>query len=384
MKSAHITFVLLLAVVLCGCQSAQLYSTSDTKLAPLQEEWLDADIKTKIYPTEIDDGPEVGVAVHEIGEPSDRCFVKLHGVNSDHGGFRFLVPALGAQHNFILVDLPGCGESDCLNPRALGPGGYSPDALAERVLQALDAHLARREQMPQITLVGHSLGGTIAIRMMASPSLRERYDRVLRHVDRMVLLAPADVEIDNPSPTLVKLAAVSGLEIAIARLFGILESEIAKATIESVFTPELALQEEADKTCDNLERDAKRLALQAMLIQTSPRLPNGTLDRSVVMPLVDEYKNVDVPCLIIWGRYDETLPMEMGCKLARQIPTAELYVLDNCKHSMQLEFPDRCADLIVAFTASALNWRQDPSLTWLTTTVADGQTAALVSTASEG
>ncbi len=384
MKSAQITLVLLLAVVLCGCASAQLYPTLDTKLAPYQEKWLDADIKSSVHPTRIAEGPEVLVAVHEIGEPSDRCYVLIHGVNSDHQTWQFLVGALGAQHNFILVDLPGCGESDCPNPKALGPGGYSPDALAERVLQALDSHLARRDQMPQITLVGHSLGGTIAIRMMASPTLRARYDGLLPHVDRMVLLAPADVEIVNPSPTLLKLAAVSGIEITFAVLTGILEPKIAKATIESVFDPELALQEEADKVCDNLKHTPSLLALQAMLREASPRLPDGTLDRSAVMPLVDEYKNVDVPCLIIWGAYDETLPEAMGHKLQDEIPTAELYVLDNCKHSTQLECPERCADLILAFTASASNWRHDPSLEWLATTVADGQTAALLPTASEG
>ena len=387
MKSAHITITLLLGVVLCGCASGMSGKLQDVWKTPLAEPktiWDDLSKTRSDYYTRIDDGPVVRVRLQEIGEPSDRFYLLIHGVNTDHRTWQYLVGAMGANHNFILVDLPGCGESDWPNPKALGPRGYSPDALAEHVLQALDAHLARRDQMPQITLVGHSLGGTIAIRMMASPTLRARYDRLLRHVDRMVLLAPADVEIVNLSRELIRLAVASGLEFTLADLLGILSGEVEKATIRSVFNPDRALIEDHHRTYAILRHTRTRLALQAMLLQAVPRLPDGTLDWPTIDRLVAEYANVDVPCLIIWGAYDETLPKSMGYKLAHQIPTAELYVLDNCKHSTQLECPYRCADLILAFTASASNWRHDPSLEWLAASVADGQTAGLVGVASEG
>ncbi len=76
------------------------------------------------------------------------------------------------------------------------------------------------------------------------------------------------------------------------------------------------------------------------------------LDWAAVQRIVDDYANVDVPCLILWGAYDDTLPVSMGFKLEDQIPTAELYIVEDCMHSIQLEYPVLVAEAIRSFNAS--------------------------------
>jgi pimeloyl-ACP methyl ester carboxylesterase len=254
--------------------------------------------------------------------------------------------------------------SDCPDPANLGPHGYAPDAMAHRVLQALDAYLDTRTQQPKITLVGHSLGGLIALRMMGSHELRARYDRVARRVDRMVLLSPVDAEFVNPPATLRAMATVSPMEIAIGDATGILRRRVASGIHDSVFDPrQRALREDVDWLCAALTRTDTLLALQAILRQAVPM--NGDRpDWPAIRSIVADYANVDVPCIIVWGRYDETLPESMGFKLTAQIPTAELHVVEDCKHSVHLERPRLAAKLVREFPWQGLDHVRAPSRVW--------------------
>ena len=57
--------------------------------------------------------------------------------------WRFVVGALAEEYDFWLIDPPGCGDSEAPDPKTLGPGGYSPSAMADRELQAIAACLAK-------------------------------------------------------------------------------------------------------------------------------------------------------------------------------------------------------------------------------------------------
>ena len=72
------------------------------------------------------------------------------------------------------MDLPGCGTSGG-DPKHLEPDAFKPEALAERLGVVMEQCLAERAARglppPQITLVGHSLGGTICLRLVSAPCL---------------------------------------------------------------------------------------------------------------------------------------------------------------------------------------------------------------------
>ncbi len=61
------------------------------------------------------------------------------------------------------------------------------------------------------------------------------------------------------------------------------------------------------------------------------------------------YPHVQLPCLIVWGLRDETLPAAMGYKLKDQLPYAHLVLLPHSKHMLPLERPADCAQLIRDF-----------------------------------
>jgi pimeloyl-ACP methyl ester carboxylesterase len=96
----------------------------------------------------------------------------IHGLTESRRMWDPLLPALGADHTVLAVDLPGHGES--------GPGtSYAVDAMAEEV-----AAVVRSVGLDTPTVVGHSLGGIVATAYAATNPCR----RVL-NVDQSLALA---------------------------------------------------------------------------------------------------------------------------------------------------------------------------------------------------
>jgi pimeloyl-ACP methyl ester carboxylesterase len=113
--------------------------------------------------------------------------VLLHGAGDNSLDWRWVLPALARTHHVYALDLPGSPES------ARPVADYSP-AFFERSLAAfLDALGIERA-----TLVGNSLGGTVALRLALSEPSR---------VEALVLVSaaglgravnPAFVSVDVP------------------------------------------------------------------------------------------------------------------------------------------------------------------------------------------
>ncbi|MEU1276371.1 alpha/beta fold hydrolase [Streptomyces sp. NPDC005799] len=93
--------------------------------------------------------------------------VLLHTLRTQAEHFRFLIPMLSHQYTVYALDLPGMGYSEIV------PGAsYEEPALragVERLLTELDLH--------DVTLVGESLGGVLAL--TAAADLPERVRRVV-------------------------------------------------------------------------------------------------------------------------------------------------------------------------------------------------------------
>lgn len=94
----------------------------------------------------------VALAFTEAGE-GDPALVFVHGWGCDH---RFFAPQLrefSADLRVLAVDLRGHGQSD------VPPGPYHPDTFAEDL-----AWLLSRRGLDRPVVVGHSMGGVIALR----------------------------------------------------------------------------------------------------------------------------------------------------------------------------------------------------------------------------
>jgi pimeloyl-ACP methyl ester carboxylesterase len=103
-----------------------------------------------------------GVSLHFVRDgDGDPPIVFVHGWCCDHDFFQPQFDHFKARHRVVAVDLRGCGESDRPD------GGYDVPTLTDDV-----AALCSDLGLERSVIVGHSLGGMIAIDMAARhPSL---------------------------------------------------------------------------------------------------------------------------------------------------------------------------------------------------------------------
>lgn len=354
-RRSALILLLLIALPLAGCASAiASLADEDTvpELAAAKQRTEAHENHTVFVRTTRADEPAFGIAIHEYDNPdSPRVFVLLHGVMADHRAFRFMAGDLLQAGSVWLVDLPGCGQSDKPDPDLLGPDGYSPSGIGDRVLDAIGQELVSRPGA-RVTLVGHSLGGAVVIRMLADPALRQRHRETLGHVAGAVLFSPLDVAVNRADPLFREIATIGGVRLRAAEATGILKGRIAEGTRGSVCDPSHALQQECQIRLSYMTDPDRRRALQAMLQQAVPWSPGFRPDWDAMESVVAMYANVDKPCLIVWGERDEVLPCAMGYKLAAQIRNARLICLPHVKHSPEIECPDIACSLIRQFAAT--------------------------------
>ena len=294
------------------------------------------------------------LAMEQLGEPSaDRVVVMLHGFLSDRTIWRYVSGQLGRDHRLLLIDLLGCGESDKPDPEELGHDGYSATAQARYTLRALHTYFGRSERPRRITLVGHSYGGAVVLRMLGDPTLRREFTDILDRVDGAVLLAPLDFAIEKADPRYLKLMKLGETKVSIAESTGLLREEVARMARDSVVDPSSMPREYADRALQILRERDRRRALQAMIRQAVPYdLKRKRPEWPDIEKLTADYQNVGVPTLILWGARDETFPASMGHKLRAQLPAAWLRVIRNSMHSLPLERPKVSAAYIRDFIRS--------------------------------
>ena len=125
-----------------------------------------------------------GVRLRLFAGGIGRPLLLLHGASGAAPGFSTCVPLMLPGRRLLIPDLPGHGGSDRL-PEASSTAG------AADLLVAACAH----EEVGEVDVFGHSLGGAIGLRLaVRHPSL----------VRRLVLAAPTRSDLPAPDcPTLV-------------------------------------------------------------------------------------------------------------------------------------------------------------------------------------
>jgi pimeloyl-ACP methyl ester carboxylesterase len=297
-----------------------------------------------------DDVPYSIVAEETGSNREDELVVLIHGLASDRTTWQFVSGHLGKTRRLWIPDQLGCGESDRPDPEIVGESAYSPTESARHLLEALRQRNEIAGWPDRIVIVGHSLGGAVALRMLGSPELRRDYPRVVGRIDRAVLIAPLGFAVHRADTTLSVMSRVGGFMVFLGRSTGVLKQNVAKELLQSAERPEWVFKFDADRLIDAFVGKRNRRATQAIIRQAVPfDLETRRPDWPEIERLVADYRQVDVPVLLIWGDRDETLPLAVGYKLAAELPNARLHIVEHGKHSLQADRPGEVADMIDAF-----------------------------------
>jgi pimeloyl-ACP methyl ester carboxylesterase len=239
----------------------------------------------------------------------------VHGFGGAAWNFSELAPLLPGKR-LILPDLPGHGGSSPLPAPTLA--GFA-DVLA----QLLDG---------PVDVLGHSLGGVVALR------LAERHPSLVR---RLVLAAPAG--ISSSTRVAEVTIALTGI-IQPGRIAGRRVGRVARS-----------------RRLRNLVFGGFEVANPDLLTERAvhgflrgPTMHTDALGAGLALAADDPRRDLDrvrCPVLILWGARDKQVPLDDGFEYARRLG-APLRVIADCGHLLIGERPDVCARAVLEFTDS--------------------------------
>ena len=252
------------------------------------------------------------------GEP----LVLVHGLGGAAANWLALAPLLLRGRRLLVPELPGHGGSEPL-PAAANLNAYA-DSLAE---------VAEREGLSPAAVVGHSLGGAIALRLAI-----RRPDGV----SRLVLAAAAGISSGTRSAryalTITGILK-PGRRIAPHRRL-VARSPVLKSLVFGRWgaaDPRALPAEVVEAFLSGPARHTDTVSAAKALMKDDPR---ADLDR------------VRCPSLVLWGARDNQLPIGDAFDYARRL-RGRLRVIADCGHLLIGERPDACADAIESFLAAS-------------------------------
>jgi pyruvate dehydrogenase E2 component (dihydrolipoamide acetyltransferase) len=220
----------------------------------------------------------------------------IHGFGGDLNNWLFNLDAVAEQHPVIALDLPGHGQSQAKLP------GTSIAALADFVLNFLRA--AGVDGPAHV--VGHSMGGAIAIQMAVAAPMQ---------VASLALISPAGLD------TAINSGYTDGFVQAQSR-------RELKPVLEQLFADRELVSRQM---IDDMLKFKRMDGVEPLLAELGAALFAGG-KQSVV--LADELEKFDKPVLVFWGKEDKVIPAAQASKAPS---TAKVVLFDATGHMAMLE-----------------------------------------------
>jgi hypothetical protein len=251
--------------------------------------------------------------------------VFVHGLSSSLGFWEYQIPAFAHTHRVLALDLPGYGSSS----RPDAP--CTPPWYATVVSAWLDA-----VGVDRATIVGHSMGGQIAIQLAVTEPSR---------VERLVLSAPAGLEPFQPGAA--KFMKDFWTERRAAQTT---EEQVRANFLTQVFN-------HRDAGVERLIEERVRLGQSERFGGTSvavARSVAGMLD----FPVRDRLGAISVPTLVVFGSADRMIPNPIFTggatrSIARvaeeRIPGATVVLIPGAGHTVHHDAPEQFNAALEAF-----------------------------------
>jgi pimeloyl-ACP methyl ester carboxylesterase len=258
-----------------------------------------------------------GRSTHYVARGQGEPVVLVHGFNMDLNTWMFNIDALAERFKVFALDLWGLGFS------SRAPLDYGYDLYAKQLELFFDAM-----GIEQATLVGHSMGGGTAITFS------------LRHPQRVHKLVLVDATgIPNPLPLRAKLFTMPRVG---EFLLGINNDYLRRKNLQDVWLfdgnmlgPDLFAR---------VSQFQKVAGTSEVLLEILRKEFFHTLDAEVRQ--LDE---TGIPTLIVWGRHDVSIPLEIGEQMHQAISGSRFVVIDDCGHMPNFERPAQFNKRLLAF-----------------------------------
>jgi pimeloyl-ACP methyl ester carboxylesterase len=251
----------------------------------------------------------------------------IHGITASSASWEVVGPMLARRHTVLAPDLLGHGES--AKPR----GDYSMGAYASGVRD-----LAVTLGVGPATIVGHSLGGGIAMQFAYQFPARS---------ERLALVSSGGLGPEVHG--LLRAATLPGAELVLPLLAapGLLNAgrKVGRALDRiglRLATDMLEMARGHASLSDPGSRAAFVHTLRASIDPTGQRV--RATDRL--------YLAMQLPLLILWGARDRIIPVEHGHRAHELVPGSRFEVFEKAGHFPHLDEPHRFVETLEDWIAT--------------------------------
>lgn len=255
--------------------------------------------------------------VLEKGPRDASPIVLLHCFSCSIAWWQRLIPYLDRDHRVIALDLRGFGGSE--KPES----GYSMEDQAAFVAEAL-----KRLGVHHATVVGHSLGGTVATALTEVPG---------DYVGRLVIV---DQAADERFATAIDFAEeLTTAPVIGEALWQVVPDFAVKEGLQVAFAPGY---ETPERFVDGFDQ----------MTYTSYASDGEESAYLGAKPLNRRIEHARIPLLAIFGAEDQIYEAEPALALYAKVPGGQTALVPGAGHSPNVEKPGRTASLILKFDHS--------------------------------
>jgi pimeloyl-ACP methyl ester carboxylesterase len=268
-----------------------------------------------------------GHALSYVDTGAGEVILFVHGLLGSHRNWRHLVDRVSDSYRVIVPDLFGHGASD--KPEA----DYSIATHAATLRDLLD-----RLGVDRVTIVGHSLGGGIALEFCYLFPDR---------VDRLVLVGSGGLGRQvNP---VLRSATLPGAEWVLPVLASPWVRGGAEAVGRVLAAAGWRASHDIRAAWEGFTSLGDADARRAFLATTRAVMDPGGQRVSAHDYLPDL---VDLPVLVVWGTRDVVIPPAHASRAREAIPGCRVELFEGAGHFPHLDAPDRFAAVLREFMRS--------------------------------